>query len=134
MTKSVLKVSCAIILKGTKFLAAQRNANQDHPLHWEFPGGKLKNGESAPDSIVREIKEELEIIVSPTQQLEAIYHDYGNKQIELIPFICPAYQGDIVVHEHAKIKWVTLDQASTLQWAEADLKIIEQLRQKGLVP
>ena len=80
----MLKVTCAIIIHRNKILVAQRNANSEHPLKWEFPGGKIDTNEKPDTSISREIKEELQIEIEIFEKMTSVNYDYGFKKIQLI--------------------------------------------------
>lgn len=120
----MLQVTCAIITDGEKILAVQRGRNTDHPYQWEFPGGKIKDGETAEACISREIEEELSVKISILKQLKPIDHDYGNKQIHLIPFVCLISEGEIQLTEHIAMQWVQAEELINVEWSEADRKIV----------
>lgn len=120
----MIEVSCAIILKDSKILAVQHGPGTSHPWKWEFPGGKIHLEETATQCIIREIDEELRILVEVQKQLESIEFDYGNKQIRLIPFICKIASGDIILTEHVAKHWFSFDQWQTIDWLEADYELI----------
>ena len=77
----MLKVTCAIIIHQNKILVAQRNPNSDHPLMWEFPGGKLNPRETIRECVIREIKEELDIEIEVRQSMIAIKQK--NQELQL---------------------------------------------------
>ena len=106
----MLKVTCAIIIQQNKILVTQRNASSDHPLKWEFPGGKLQPGETEEECIAREINEELEIDIEIRKPMISLVHDDGCRQIELIPFLCVIKSGTIKLQEHHDLNWVTLNE------------------------
>lgn len=120
----MLHVTCAIILKQNKFLVAQLDGNSNHPFQWEFPGGKIKTGETAEQCIKREILEELEIHISIIQHLKPVVHDYGFCKIQLIPFLSRIEKGKITIREHARFKWLTFEKFNTIDLVEADKKIL----------
>lgn len=122
----MLKVTCAIIIHKGKILVAQRNARSEHPLKWEFPGGKLNPDETVEECIIREIREELEIEIEIRESMVSVKHDYGFKQIELIPFICIVKSGEINLYEHYDFKWVTFSNLEEIDFAEADKKLIQE--------
>ena len=97
------------------------------PLKWEFPGGKLEMGESEEACIIREIKEELNINISPLKKLSNSIHDYGSFKINLIPFIAEYISGEIELSEHKAYKLLDKNELLSLDWAEADLPIVEEL-------
>lgn len=120
----MIKVSCAIIIQDNQLLAVQKGPATDHPFQWEFPGGKIKRNENAEQAIIREIKEELLIDIEIRQQLRAVEHDYGNKEIQLIPFVCRITKGDVQLTEHIALKWINFSETGILNWAEADRQLI----------
>jgi 8-oxo-dGTP diphosphatase len=122
----VINVTCAIIKKGDKVLVTLRSERMKLPLKWEFPGGKLENGESETECIEREIKEELNINIEVINKLSNSIFDYGNLQINLIPFIAKYISGDVILSEHKEYKWLEKSELNSLDWAEADLPILKE--------
>jgi len=121
----MIRVSCAIIKNDDgKVLVAQRSATMRLPNKWEFPGGKVEPRETAEESLIREIKEELGIKIGIVRALPPHIHEYPESIIELIPFECIIISGDIILAEHACYKWLELDQLEELDWAEADVPIL----------
>ena len=118
------KVTCAIIVHQNKILVTQRNPDSDHPLKWEFPGGKLNPGETAEECIFREIKEELDIEIDIRESMVAVKHDYGIRQIELIPFLCNIKSGEIKLIEHHAYMWVSSNNLKKIDFTDADKRII----------
>lgn len=98
------------------------------PLKWEFPGGKVDHGESTEECLQREIVEELGIQVGIEKRLPSTTHDYPTFSVTLYPFVCSIESGEIVLHEHATVTWLPPDDLHTLDWAEADLPVIESYR------
>jgi 8-oxo-dGTP diphosphatase len=120
----MIEVSCAIIIKDSKILAVQRGPESSHPWKWEFPGGKIHPDETAAQCVIREIEEELRLLIEVQEQLECIEFDYGTKQIRLIPFICKIASGEIVLTEHVAKCWFDLDEWQTIDWSGADHELI----------
>lgn len=120
-----IHVTCAIIERDGLVLAAQRSATMTLPLKWEFPGGKIDPGESAEECLLREIVEELGIQVGIEKNLPATTHNYPAFSVTLYPFVCSIETGEIVLHEHAAISWLPPTELHTLDWAEADLPVIQ---------
>jgi 8-oxo-dGTP diphosphatase len=121
----MLKVTCAIVTERNKILVTQRNSSSDHPLKWEFPGGKLKTDETVEECIIREIREELDIEIEIRQSMVSVNHDYGFKQIELIPFLCVIKSGQIKLSEHLELDWASIYELKKVDFAAADLKLIQ---------
>lgn len=118
-------VSCALIIdKNGEILVAQRGASMHLPLKWEFPGGKVEAGETAEACVVREIAEELSLKVEILKRLTSHVHENGQKAIRLIPFLCQIKEGEIKLLEHAAFRWLSPEKLLALDWAEADLPIL----------
>lgn len=122
----MINVTCAIIFFDKKILVTQRSEKMKLPLKWEFPGGKLEENESEIDCIKREIKEELNIEIEVLKGLSNSIYDYGTYKINLIPFISNYVSGEIVLSEHKDYKLLDKSELSNLDWAEADLPIVEE--------
>ena len=128
---TMIEVTCAIIRnEDNEILVVQRGENSDHPFKWEFPGGKVTHGESEEECILREIDEELSIGIVICGRLEPVEHDYGNKKIRLIPFICDTLDDKPVLAEHYDYKWLPGEKLFTIDFSEADIPVaIQYLRQ-----
>jgi len=121
----MLEVTCAIIVHQNKILVTQRNSTSDHPMKWEFPGGKINTGETAEDCIIREIREELEIEIEIQDKMTSVNYDYGFRQIRLYPFLCSLKTGTIKLTDHHDFMWATLTYLEKIDFAEADKKLIQ---------
>ncbi len=124
---AVLYVTCAIIVANGRVLAARRALNRSQGGLWEFPGGKIHEGESAEECILREIGEELGAAVQIITRLpDCVYH-YPDKSVCLIPFVCePEQYTDFQVIEHEEIRWCTDEELHLLEWCAADIPVLEQ--------
>jgi 8-oxo-dGTP diphosphatase len=120
----MLNVVCALIISKGRILSCQLGIQSDHPLKWEFPGGKVNTGEAPGKAIVREIKEELGVEISVISQLDPGYYDYGFRQINLFPFVCKLKGGILHLHEHIKFGWFTVEELNNLDLVEADRQLI----------
>ena len=125
MTLRHLHVACALIERDGLLLAAQRSARTSIPLKWEFPGGKIKAGESPEECLHRELREEMEVSVVICAALLPYTHHYPDFTVTLYPFLCQLLTEEIVVREHAAICWLAPGGLLTLDWAAADLPVIE---------
>lgn len=120
----MIDVTCAIIRNDDeRILVVQRGYGTEHPLKWEFPGGKVDQGEDPEDCIIREIKEELSLDVIIIDKLDSVEHDYGIKQVRLIPFICETLMYLPVLSEHAAFKWIEISEFDDIDFLEADIAI-----------
>ncbi len=120
-----IQVTCAIIERDGFVLAAQRSAVMSLPLKWEFPGGKIHQEESPSECLRRELFEELNIHVSVGKSLSVSNYQYPTFTVTLHPFICSIEEGEIVLNEHAAITWLAPNNLHSLDWAEADVPVLE---------
>ncbi len=125
-SKKLVMVPCAIFEKDGHLFAAQRSEAMSLPLKWEFPGGKVDEGESEEEALHREIMEELSIEIEIGTRLAPAFKEdpARNRVICLVPYICRIMSTPIVLTEHSQYKWVRIDQLTTLDWADADLEVI----------
>lgn len=129
----MIQVTCAIIIEKNRVLAAQRSEKMRLPLKWEFPGGKMYENETAEECILRELKEELSIDVKILDKLTNSVFDYGEFSINLIPFVVEHVNGNFHLVEHCNVKWFTKEELTQLDWAPADLPILNELLQSSYV-
>lgn len=122
-----IKVTCAIITIDNKILAVQRSRTMNLPMKWEFPGGKIEPGETEVDCLQREIKEELSIEIEVLERLTPSIHQYPTFTIELIPYTANYLSGNLKLKEHHKYLLLNRDELNTLDWAEADIPIVEEV-------
>lgn len=122
----MINVTCAIIFFESKILVTQRSEKMKLPLKWEFPGGKVEEHENEIECIKREIKEEINIEIDVLKRLSNSIYDYGSFKITLIPFLANYISGDIVLTEHLDFKLLDKSELLNLDWAEADLPIVEE--------
>jgi 8-oxo-dGTP diphosphatase len=127
-TRNHIRVSCAIIERDGCVLAAQRSGSMSMPLKWEFPGGKILEGESSEVCLTRELIEEMGIHVAVDNSLLPTTHHYPTFTVTLFPFVCSIRSGTITLHEHAAVTWLPPDDLSSLDWAEADRPVLESYR------
>ena len=121
-----IKVTCAIIEQFGRVLVTQRSSFMTQPLLWEFPGGKLEEGEAEEEGLRREIMEELNLRITPILRLTPVTQDYGDKTVELIPYISEYNQGAIHLTEHHTYHWAHPEDLPGYTWCAADLPIVEE--------
>jgi 8-oxo-dGTP diphosphatase len=118
----MINVTCAVIRnEDNEVLVVQRGEATDHPYKWEFPGGKLLPGESGEEGIIREVKEELSMEIVIIGKLPEVEHDYGHKQIRLMPFICDTLDEFPFLSEHQDFKWLPSSGLLSPDFTEADV-------------
>lgn len=122
----MINVTCAVIRnEEDEVLVVQRGEATDHPFKWEFPGGKQTDGETEEECILREVKEELSMDIVIFGRLPVVTHDYGHKQIRLIPFICDTLDELPFLSEHLAYRWVKPAELKSVDFSEADLYVTD---------
>ena len=123
-----IEVVAAIIVKDGKILATQRGYGE-YKDGWEFPGGKVQQGETAEEAIVREIEEELRVTIHPDKFVTTVDYDYPNFHLTMHCFFCTVKHGNLVLKEHEAAKWLTLETLDSVDCLPADQDLIEKIRQ-----
>ncbi|TNE81649.1 MAG: (deoxy)nucleoside triphosphate pyrophosphohydrolase [Bacteroidetes bacterium] len=118
----LIPVTCAIIQYDSKVLAVQRSESMNLPLKWEFPGGKQEAGESLQECLKREIKEELNMDIIVGQALSPVV----KPPIVLHPFLCSTADASLHLSEHKTFVWADAKELQALDWAEADIPVLEE--------
>jgi len=122
------RVVAALIEKDRKLLICQRTRHQTMPLKWEFPGGKIEDGEQPRDALRRELEEELGIIATIGDELARIQHEYPNGgMVELRFYVVRQYQGEIENRIFREIRWATPKDLRKFDFLEADLTLVKDL-------
>jgi len=123
----VIPVVCALIVNDDgRVLAARRSSSMDLPGKWEFPGGKVEPGETPQEALIREIKEELGVLIRISDTMSVHVHHYKEKSIQLIPFVCSVLSGEVSLREHQSWNWFHRDELEQLDWAEADIPVLKE--------
>ena len=131
MVKSpkIIRVTAAIIESENKILIAQRKANDNlFGGLWEFPGGKIEDGETPEECMARELKEELEIEVEVGTLITSNKHVYPNGIFELLAYKVEHISGNFVLNDHDEVKWITIDEISKFDFPPANTPIINYLK------
>ena len=123
----MIDVTCAVIRNDEGLvLAVRRGPQMGNAGKWEFPGGKTRAGEDHEECILREIDEELGIDIVICARLDEVVHDYGDKKIKLIPFICDTLSVKPVLREHDAFRWMEPEELVTLDLTAADIPVAVQ--------
>ena len=115
--------------KTEKIIFATQRGYGDFKDGWEFPGGKIEDGETPEEAIVREIKEELDTDIKVERYVDTIEYDYPEFHLSMDCFLCSIVEGDLVLKEHEAAKWLTKATLDTVDWLPADITIIEKVRE-----
>jgi len=122
------RVVAALIMRDGKLLVCQRTRHQTMPLKWEFPGGKIEEGEQPRDALRRELDEELGIQATIGDELARIQHEYPNGgKVELRFFIVHDYNGDLENRIFKDIQWAEPKDLPMFDFLEADLTLVKDL-------
>ncbi|MBF7685395.1 (deoxy)nucleoside triphosphate pyrophosphohydrolase [Acinetobacter sp. B10A] len=123
-------VVAAVIQHEEKILCVQRSSSKyDYiSFKYEFPGGKVENNETPEQAIVREIQEELAMQVIVDSHLMTVDYDYPDFSISLNTFLCFSGDKNLQLLEHIDYQWLFVHQLNNLDWAAADLPIVEKLQ------
>ncbi len=117
----MIRVTCALIRnEENEILVVQMGEKSDHPLKWEFPGGKVNEGEPPEECIIREIREELSMDLIICHRLEDVEYDYGIKQVRLMPFVCDSLDDLPLLSEHRAFRWIDPGRLLEIDFAGAD--------------
>ena len=125
-----IKVAAAIIIKEGRFFATQRGYGAWKDW-WEFPGGKVEAGESSEEALVREIKEELDTLVSVDEFVTTVEYDYPEFHISMDCFICSVISGELKLLEHESARWLPLSDPWQVKWLPSDIEVIKKLTERS---
>lgn len=129
MEKKHFNVVCAVVREDDKYLCMQRlrsHKRYESEL-WEFPGGKVKEGENDYEALIREIHEEMDWDVFVGKKLGSIEQEYPDYTITLTAYLCRGSEKEFKLFSHLDAKWLTRDKMNSLRWTEADRKLLDLL-------
>lgn len=124
-----IEVVAAIIRKRDKIFITRRGYGEFLGM-WEFPGGKIEEGETQENALIREIKEELELDINNLKYFTTVEYEYPNFYLTMHCFICEIAGGKLKLNVHNDAKWVSLNELSSQNWIPADIEVVEKLLKK----
>jgi 8-oxo-dGTP diphosphatase len=124
-----IEVVAAVIINNNKVLCVQRGDNKyDYiAFKYEFPGGKVEVGETKQAALVREIEEELNLKINIESEFLTVNHTYPDFMLIMHSFICSCDNPILNLTEHINFKWLNKNELTTLDWAGADIPIVNKL-------
>ena len=122
-----IKVVAAVIRDGNRIFATQRGYG-DFKGGWEFPGGKVNDGECPKDALVREIREELDTEIVVGDLIETVEYDYPTFHLSMDCFWAEIISGSLRLKEHSAAKWLTAKELYSVKWLPADIELIEKIK------
>ena len=124
------EVVAALIWKDNKFMICQRPAHKARALLWEFVGGKVESDETKEQALIRECKEELDIILSVGDVFMEVIHEYPDITVHLTLFNATIVEGEPQKLEHNDIQWITPNDISNYEFCPADEEILDRIIEK----
>ena len=123
----MVEVVAALIWKNNKFMICQRPAHKARGRLWEFVGGKVEPGETKEQALIRECKEELDILLSVGDVFMDVVHEYPDLTVHLTLFIATIAEGKPQKLEHNDIKWISPSEISNYEFCPADEEILAKI-------
>lgn len=121
-----IHVVAAVIVRGNQVFATQRGYGEFKDW-WEFPGGKIEQGETEEAALKREIREELATEISVGEKLGTVEYDYPTFHLTMECFLCGVVSGKLTLLEHENAKWLGASELATLNWLPADEEILDKV-------
>lgn len=130
----IIRVVAAVIRtrneKGDPVIFATKRGYGDFKGGWEFPGGKIEDGETPRNALIREIKEELEVDIRVDDLIDTIEYDYPKFHLSMDCFWSEIVSGELVLNEHEDAKWLTKETLNSVEWLPADISLIDLLKEE----
>ena len=126
----MVEVVAALIWEGNKFMICQRPAHKARGLLWEFVGGKVEQGETKEQAIIRECKEELNVLLSVGDMFMEVIHEYPDLTVHLTLFNATIVDGELQNIEHNDIQWITPSEIQNYEFCPAGEEILKEITRR----
>ena len=123
-----IRVAAAVIRKGDKIFATQRGYGELKG-GWEFPGGKIEDGETSQEALKREIEEELDTEILVGELIDTIEYDYPTFHLSMDCFWCEIVEGRLVLKEHEAARWLDRKTIDDVEWLPADVTLVGKIKE-----
>ena len=123
-----IRVAAAVIRKGDKIFATQRGYGELKG-GWEFPGGKIEDGETPQEALKREIEEELDTEILVGELIDTIEYDYPTFHLSMDCFWCEIVEGRLVLKEHEAARWLDRKTMDDVEWLPADVTLVGKIKE-----
>lgn len=124
-----VRVVAAVIRKDNKIFATQRGYGEFKD-GWEFPGGKIEEGETPEQALAREIREELNTEIQVGKLIDTIEYDYPKFHLSMDCFWCEIMQGGLELKEHEAARWLSKEELYSVDWLPADVGVVEKIEEE----
>lgn len=125
-----IEVVAAVIVRDRKYFATQRGYGEFKD-YWEFPGGKMEPGESREETLVREIREELDTDIRVEAFLTTVDCEYPSFHLTMHCYLCSVVSGSLVLKEHENAAWLKREELESVAWLPADVRVVEEIKRQS---
>ena len=123
-----IRVVAAVIKDNGRIFATQRGYG-DFKGGWEFPGGKIEEGETPQEALEREIREELDTEIDIREKIAQVEYDYPDFHLSMSCYLCSVRSGHLVLKEHESARWLAREELNAVPWLPADRIVVNRLLQ-----
>ena len=123
----VAAITKAVNENGETIIFATQRGYGDLKGGWEFPGGKIEEGETPQEALKREIMEELDTVIEVGELIHTVEYDYPAFHLSMDCFLASIVSGDLVLKEHEDARWLSMDELDDLEWLPADVELVERI-------